>query len=1157
MSSTNGWDVVGGMTEDLLTSEVTNWFDNAVNSGLISNPINIGGLSAELSTPSVTISADPDPDTGWESCVALAIDATVAGQTGTITIKVNVEETFLGCVRQSTYLSSDGTTGSGASCGALSGALPSSGATVMGWINLQSSAAQALFSLVDGSTTLLAVSLEASQPSLSYNGSSYTYSPGSYAPSFATGSWHHVAIVLDPEANSGNPGAIFYLDGQPQGTAAIASLTALSGTFQVGIAAGDDAALNGSATGVSVWQSALSASQIQLMMNADLTNGDLPSGVTCIGYWLFDPSAAYNLMEPSVAITTQGGASLQSNSDPTADMYLYFADDDASNVFYTSNTFSGTTQSTITSAITTRLTQLVEEGAKGFGSGSSMSTLSLDTNPSYVGFITEASGDWTGPDQLLGLTMLGGALPPFIDDKSSFASDSTLQVPTGDNLVVALSDVCMFTLIADDINSSDKGWSATVSEAPVQLTCTKTDSKYDLSIVLSIVNGQGIQFDGTGQWGLVSPGDTWDIGVSGTASFEVVSDDSGETIQLSFSGVGVSVTANPSSSFVQAFEEAMLILDYTIILAPIALLCEALGEAWRGIIYAELYRVVDKFTDPTYSRSISDTGNFTLDQIAFEDGVVVYGSLSPRGAIITGLSVETGSPGDSVTISGEGFVDSSGASLLAEAEIGGQIVTLGQVGGTPQSGTAQVTVVSGGTGVPTGVKVKTSSGYWSNSYGSFVVTGTAAPSGVVLGTTEGVAGDSIGITGSGFTGTTTVEFGTASATFTVNSDTSITAIVPKLAQAGKVTVTNNKGDAQSSNSFSLISAPAITGVNPSSAAPGDSITITGTNFITRDDSPMQAIFSRNTGGTLKTSGFDVTLVSDTEATVAVPSGATPGYLYVSTAAGTSGGYPFTVNGAATPTVSGFSPSDGPTLSSVTVTGSSFSGASKVTIGGQSCSFSLDASSGDTTLSAVVPVNASSGVISVTNSVGTGSSADTFYIVSKPTISSISPSSGEPEASVTIIGANFMDGGGTSVVDEVDIGLVSSAFTVKSATEMTATVPYGGIGTPGGITVTTVGGSATSKQQFTVLSKAEPTISSFTPSSGDAATPVTVTGESFTGTTSVTLGGTTCVFTLASDTSLTFYVPQSLSAGSYTIKITNSISSATASGFSVTTSASAQ
>jgi hypothetical protein len=1153
MSSTNGWDVVGGMTEALLTSEVTNGFDNAVNSGLISNPITIGGLSVDLSTPAVTISADPDPDTGWESCVALAIDATVAGQTGTITIKVNVEELFLGVVRQSTYLSSDGTTGSGASCGALSGALPSSGATVMGWINLQSSAAQTLFSLVDGSTTLLAVSLEDSQPSLSYNGSSYTYSPGSYAPSFAIGSWHHVAIVLDPEANSGNPGAIFYLDGQPQGTAAIASLTALSGTFQVGIAAGDDAALNGSATGVSVWQSALSASQIQLMMNADLMNGDLPSGVTCIGYWQFDPGAAYNLMDSSVAITAQGGASLQSNSDPTSEMYLYFADDDESNIFYTSNTFSGTTQSTITSAITTRLTQVVEEGAKSFGSSSSTSTLSLDTIPSYLGFVTEASGDWTGPDQLFGLTMLGSALPPFIDDKSTFASDSTLQVPTADNLVVALSDVCMFTLIADKLNSSDSGWSATVSENPVQLTCTNVKfSKYDFSVVLSIVDGQGIKIDGTAKWGL-SGGDTWDIGVSVIASFEVV----GEQIQLSFSGLDVSVTANPSSSLVQAFEEAMLILEFSILYAPLALLCETLAALWRGFIYAKLYDAVDKKTSQTYSRSLSDAGNFTLDQIAFEDGVVVYGSLSPRGAIITGISPETGSPGDSVTISGQGFVDSSGASLLAEAEIGGQIVTLGTVGGTSQSGTAQVTVVSGGTGVPTGVKVKTSSGNWSNSYGSFVVTGTVAPSDVELVTTEGVAGDSIDITGSGFTGTTTVEFGTASATFTVSSDTSITAIVPNLAQAGVVTVTNNIGAAQSSNSFSLIDAPAITGVDPSEAAPGDSITIYGTSFITRDSSPMQALFSRNTGGTLKTSGVDVTLVSDTEATVAVPLGATPGYLYVSTAAGTSGGYSFTVNGAATPTVSGFSPTNGNLGTLVTVTGSSFSGASTVTIGGQSCSFSLASTSGDTTLSITVPTKASSGVISVTNSVGTGSSEETFYVVSKPTISSISPTSGEPETSVTISGSNFMDGGGDSVVTEVAIGLISSAFTVNSATKITATVPDGGVGIPGGITVTTGGGTATSSQSFTVLSLAEPSISSFSPSSGAASEKVTVTGESFTGTTSVTLGGTACIFTLSSDTSLTFYVP-SMSAGTYAIEITNSKGSAIAlTDFSVTTSASAQ
>ncbi len=57
-----------------------------------------------------------------------------------------------------------------------------------------------------------------------------------------------------------------------------------------------------------------------------------------------------------------------------------------------------------------------------------------------------------------------------------------------------------------------------------------------------------------------------------------------------------------------------------------------------------------------------------------------------------------------------------------------------------------------------------------------------------LSTTTGAAGDSVTITGTGFTGATTVKFGTSLAVFTVDSDTQITATVP-IAGSGAVSVT--------------------------------------------------------------------------------------------------------------------------------------------------------------------------------------------------------------------------------------------------------------------------------------------------------------------------------------------------------------------------------
>jgi IPT/TIG domain-containing protein len=65
----------------------------------------------------------------------------------------------------------------------------------------------------------------------------------------------------------------------------------------------------------------------------------------------------------------------------------------------------------------------------------------------------------------------------------------------------------------------------------------------------------------------------------------------------------------------------------------------------------------------------------------------------------------------------------------------------------------------------------------------------------------GPAGTSVTITGSGFTGTTSVKFNGTSASFTVNSDSSITATAPGGATNGHISVTNPAGTGTSSASY--------------------------------------------------------------------------------------------------------------------------------------------------------------------------------------------------------------------------------------------------------------------------------------------------------------------------------------------------------------------
>jgi hypothetical protein len=97
-------------------------------------------------------------------------------------------------------------------------------------------------------------------------------------------------------------------------------------------------------------------------------------------------------------------------------------------------------------------------------------------------------------------------------------------------------------------------------------------------------------------------------------------------------------------------------------------------------------------------------------------------------------------------------------------------------------------------------------------------------------------GNSVTITGSGFTGTTAVDFGSTVATsFTVSSDMSLTAVSPAgTAQTVDVTVVNSLGTsaANSADHFMYYSTPVITGLSAVSGSTlgGTNVTITGSGF---------------------------------------------------------------------------------------------------------------------------------------------------------------------------------------------------------------------------------------------------------------------------------------------------------------------------------------
>ncbi|MFQ5857927.1 MAG: hypothetical protein ACE5LU_20165 [Anaerolineae bacterium] len=168
-----------------------------------------------------------------------------------------------------------------------------------------------------------------------------------------------------------------------------------------------------------------------------------------------------------------------------------------------------------------------------------------------------------------------------------------------------------------------------------------------------------------------------------------------------------------------------------------------------------------------------------------------------------------------------------------------------------------------------------------------------------------------------------------------------------------------------------------------------------------------------------------------------------------------------------PIITSFSPASGPVGTEVALTGGKFAGATDVTFNGVSAiPFTVDS---DTQIRAIVPAGATTGAISVTNADGTGTSVDAFTVITPPTITSFTPTSGPQGTEVALAGTGFI--GATVVTFN---GVPVSSFTVNSDIQIQANVPVGA--TTGPISVINAAGTGTSTDNFTVT---EPSTAQYT------------------------------------------------------------------------------
>lgn len=248
-----------------------------------------------------------------------------------------------------------------------------------------------------------------------------------------------------------------------------------------------------------------------------------------------------------------------------------------------------------------------------------------------------------------------------------------------------------------------------------------------------------------------------------------------------------------------------------------------------------------------------------------------------------------------------------------------------------------------------------------------IITSISPPAGPVTG------GTAVTITGGNFVGTPSVTFGGLACTsVVVVNSTTITCVTPAHT-AGTVevivtTVNGSNTTTGTQNDYVYTGGPTVTLLNPNTGpATGNTIvTITGTGFtasgMTVKFGAVTAVFTYIDATTI-IAVAPAQSAGTVDVTVTTPGGTSP-----NTAADN-----YTYTGSAAPVVTSVSPASGPIGTTITITGTGFTGATSVTVGGVSASFTVVLS---TQITATVPAGTPAGVVDVRVTGPGGTSANT-------------------------------------------------------------------------------------------------------------------------------------------------------------------------------------
>lgn len=335
----------------------------------------------------------------------------------------------------------------------------------------------------------------------------------------------------------------------------------------------------------------------------------------------------------------------------------------------------------------------------------------------------------------------------------------------------------------------------------------------------------------------------------------------------------------------------------------------------------------------------------------------------------------------------------------------------------------------------------------------FIVTAQAPPVVSGFSPTEGVVGASVEIAGANLTDLIAVRFNGVEASFRELAGT-LVATVPPNASTGPISVTTTAGTSVTTNAFTVtrLAAPVVTGFSPTTGAAGTSVRIDGTSL---------------TGVTsVRFNGVEASFLSfGGSFNATVPSNATSGPITVITAGGTNTtASAFTITVGPGPVITSFAPTSAEIGASVEIRGQFLRDVTSVKFNGVSAVFT---NSLFRPLSALVPITATTGPITVVTANGSTTTADIFTVINLrgPVIDSLSPLSGAAGSVVNIRGTNLTG------VTQVEFSGVAASFIEFTSERLLAIVPTNAPSGP--VRVVTQFGAALSKDVFEVIGPAPP------------------------------------------------------------------------------------